>query len=252
MLLCAAVLILPSGALGDTKAQTMGELASALVKLRVQIDGLTDEIETTKRMSRERRRAFEGQKAQLEAELQREEVRHAQLTENKARKTLRISTAKKSEAQLIPVFQRAADQLKAYVNTGIPFRRQDRLKEIKGLRQRLKDGVMTPGMALSRLWSLIEDEQRMSRDTGLFRDTIEINGQATMVDVIRIGSVGLYLRTGDSRVGRVVRQGDSWTTEFVIDGKGQEQVLQLFEMFKKQIRVGFFNLPSILPEGANQ
>ena len=98
----------------NAAAKSMGELAGALVKLRVQIDSLTDEIETTKRMSRERRRAFESQKAQLEAELQREQVRHAQLKENKDRKKLKINTAKKSEVALIPVFEGAATQLEQY------------------------------------------------------------------------------------------------------------------------------------------
>lgn len=243
-----AILMLSSVVPTDAVANSMEELAGALVKLRVEIDGLTDEIETTKRMSRERRRAFESQKAQLEAELQREQVRHAQLSESKDRKKLKIDTAKTSEAALVPVFDKAANQLESYIRQGIPFRVQDRLKEVKTLRQRLSDGVMTPGMALSRLWSLVEDEQRMSRDTGLFRDTIEVNGQATMVDVIRMGNVGLYFRSGDNRVGRIVRRKNKWITEFIIDGQGQERVLHLFELFKKQIRVGFFDLPSILPE----
>ena len=82
-----AILMLSSVVPTNAVAKSMEELAGALVKLRVEIDGLIDEIETTKRMSRERRRAFESQKAQLEAELQREQVRHAQLSESKDRKS---------------------------------------------------------------------------------------------------------------------------------------------------------------------
>ena len=105
-------------------------------------------------------------------------------------------------------------------------------------------------MALSRLWSLVEDATHESRH-GAFSGYDRSHRQATMVDAIRMGNVGLYFRSGDNRVGRIVRRKNKWITEFIIDGQGQERVLHLFELFKKQIRVGFLTCPAFFRRKEN-
>ncbi|MEE2788549.1 MAG: DUF3450 family protein [Myxococcota bacterium] len=237
---------------GPVSATPVADLADALAKLRVEIETLTDDIQSRKRSHRERDRVHESQRAQLEAEIQREEIRVTQLEARKAVLTTRIDRARQAETTLEPIFSGAADALEKYIQQSIPFRRTERLAEIETLKARLASGTMTPALAMTRLWSLVEDEQRMSRDTGLFRDTLVLNGQRTLVDVVRFGTVGLYFRTGDNRVGRVVRSGNEWRTEFVDVPESQTAILRLFENFKKQIRVGFFELPNFLPEENTQ
>ena len=89
----------------------------------------------------------------------------------------------------------------------------------------------------------------MAKENGLFRNRIEIEGQAMMVDVIRIGTIGMYFRTGTGRVGVVSRSGGEWQSRFLDNESSRRQVSGIFDAFKKQIRVGFFDLPSLLTSG---
>ena len=234
----------------SAQADEVVDLTDSLVKKRAEIERLTDDVERQKRLRREQERAFASQKVQLEAELRRESVRHAQLEEAQTRKRTVIEGAKRTDAALLPVFKSGATSLRSYIEAGIPFRKAERLKEVKTLEDRLENGLLTPRNALTRLWSLVEDEQRLTKETGLFRDTLTIDGQQMMVDVIRVGTVGMFLRTGTGRVGKVTRGKDgAWRTAFLDSEANRRQVNTIFDAFKKQIRVGYFDLPNLLTAG---
>ena len=237
----------PMAAYSKATVQDADALVKSLVEKRSKVEELTEELENKKRERRAKQRAFENQKAQLDAELQRESVRHAQLTEAMQRKKVLIEASKERDAALLPIFEKNAAALKRYVETSLPFRQGERLAEVDLITQKLSGGLLSPRSALTRLWSLIEDERQMAKETGLYRDTVTVDGQKLMVDVVRIGTIGLYFRTGTGRVGLVTRSDSGWTTTFVDEERGRLQINHLFDSFKKQIRVGLFDLPNMLP-----
>lgn len=231
----------------DATARDAEGLARSLVELRSDVEQLTDSLEDAKRERRERRRALAGQKAQLEAELQREQLRVRQLREATDRKRDEIQRAQADDQALEPVVEAAVTALNDHIARALPFRKDERLAAVKQIQDRLGEGLLTPRSALNRLWALVEDELRMTRDTGLFRETLTLDGEEMIADVVRMGTVGLYVRTGDERVGTVSRVDGSWKTALLTGEQEREQVLGLFDAFKKQIRVGYFTLPNILP-----
>lgn len=239
-----ALLIAPAG---STHAESGPGLAAALVELRSDVERLTDTLEDARRTRRSQAQSFAARKAQLDAELQREELRVRQLREARERKRVEIEAAKADDAALLPVVKAGAGALRAHVDRSIPFRRAQRRAAIDRIESRLDEGLLTPRAALSRLWALVEDELRMARDTGLYRETLEIDGAPMMVDVVRLGTVGLYLRTADGRVGTVSRVAGTWRTALLDDDEARQRVAALFDGFKKQIKVGFYTLPNILP-----
>lgn len=222
-------------------------LAASLVELRSEVEQLTDALEDARRSRRSQAQSFAARKAQLEAELQREELRVRQLGEARARKQGEIEAAKADDAALLPVVAVGAEAMKRHIGRSIPFRREARLDAVAEIERKLDEGLLTPRSALSRLWALVEDELRMTRDTGLYRETVEIDGAPMMVDVVRVGAVAMYLRTGDGRVGTVSRVAGEWRTVMLDAEVEQARVAALFDGFKKQIRVGFYTLPNVLP-----
>ena len=88
---------------GPVSARPVADLADALAKLRVEIETLTDDIQSRKRSHRERDRVHESQRAQLEAEIQREEIRVTQLETREAVLTARIDRARQAETTLEPI-----------------------------------------------------------------------------------------------------------------------------------------------------
>ena len=75
-----------------------------------------------------------------------------------------------------------------------------------------------------------------------------IHGTEQLVDVVRIGMVMLFFKTAEGAVGHAVKQGDTWTTRTLTEPEDRKRVLRLFDNFKKQIRVGYFEIPNALPE----
>lgn len=240
--LIGALLALP----GTLHAREAEGLAQALVTLRAAAERLNDQVEEQRRAGRDARRALATQQTELDAEQTRARLRVAQLKETLEAKKARVAAAKAEQSTLLPVFEAAARDLTARVQRSLPFKRAERLKTISDLHTKLADGLLTPQTALSRLWAVAEDELRLTRDTGLFRDTVALPDGEVLADVIRIGMVGLYYRTGDGRVGRMGRKGDAWVVEAVTDEVGVRQIQGLFDAFKKQIRVGAFELPGLL------
>lgn len=227
-------------------AQEADGLADALVKLRTEVESLNDRVEEARRAGRDQRRALATQQTELDAERTRAKLRVAQLEETLTGKKARVAAARADQANLVPVFEEAATRLKARIAKSLPFKRDARLDAVASLERTLAEGLLTPQAALSRLWAVAEDELRLTRDTGLFRDTVELPDGEVLADVVRIGMVGMYYRTGDGRGGVIGRSGDGWAARPVTDEVGLRQLNALFDAFKKQIRVGAFELPSVL------
>ena len=82
----------------------------------------------------------------------------------------------------------------------------------------------------------------------LDRQTLTLEGGEVLVDVARLGMVGMFFVAGDGRTGQAVRQGDTWTWTVHTDPEDTARVLELVDNLKKQVRVGFFELPWALPE----
>lgn len=221
-------------------------LAKALVTLRSDVERLNDKVEEARRSGRDQRRALATQQTELDAERTRAKLRVAQIEETLNAKKHSVLAAKAAQSTLVPVFEAAAAGVRARIAASLPFKQAGRLKAVDDLSRKLTEGLLTPQLALSRLWAVAEDELRLTRDTGLFRDTITLPDGEMLVDVIRMGMVGMYYRTGDGRVGVIGRTGDTWQTRPVTDEAGVRQLTELFDAFKKQIRVGHFDLPTML------
>lgn len=231
---------------GAAPADELAGLARSLVDLRAEVEALTDELEAARRARDEGRRALAARKADLEGELQRERLRVRQIEEATNRKKAEAAAAREAEQALLPAFYAAEAQVRAHVEASLPFRREERLAEVTAVRRRLDEGLVTPANALARLWALVEDELRLTGDMGLFRQTVTLDGEERLADVVRLGMVGLYFRAGDE-VGVLHREGDRWVAVALKDPEQRRTLDELFASFGKQIRVGYFRIPNLLP-----
>ena len=83
----------------------------------------------------------------------------------------------------------------------------------------------------------------MTRENGIFRQTVEIDGEMRLTDVARLGTIMMFYKTGDNKVGMVQKDGGKWSYVALTDAKAAEQVVALFDGLQKQIRTGYYELP---------
>jgi F0F1-type ATP synthase membrane subunit b/b' len=224
-------------------------LATRVASLRGEVDSLAAELETRKEEQRAQLRSLAEQRADLELQLRREELRGEQLQAARERQREEIGDKLDLDEDLRPILARALDDLEQTIRVGLPFRTGDRLADLEKLRNQVQSGLVRPQDATYRLWQMFEDELRLRRESGLYRQTILLDGRESLVDVARIGMVALYFCTSDERFGRAVRAENGWTFELLTDSESRRQLRELFDAFKKQIRVGAFELPNGLARG---
>lgn len=244
-LLCALGLGLVPAAT-RAKSGDVSALARRLATLRGEIEELSAQLGSKKDAYRAQLRSLAEQKADLEVQLRREGLRLEQLKSAKVRQQESLGDQGTLGEALRPVLLDGIHELKKIIRTGLPFRVAERIGDLQKLETQITSGLLKPQDAAYQLWQTYEDELRLTRESGLYRQTIELDGRETLADVARIGMVSLYFHTHDQRYGQAERKGGKWNYTTVESRPARKQLAQLFDSFKKQVRVGFFTVPNAL------
>jgi TolA-binding protein len=230
-------------------AESPETLARRLATLRAEVEELSEQLSQVKTDSRNEVQALARQKSDLKVELDREQVRLSKLRESLGSKREKIEQTAGEGKDLEPVFVAAVAGFRKYISQSLPFRRPERLAEVAKIEDQRKSGLLTYPRALARLWSLAEDELRITHESAAHQQTIELDGEEQLADVVRVGMVMMYFQTSDGVVGYTQKTPQGWKYFRAEDSGQRKQVRELFDSFNKQIRVGFFHLPNALPQG---
>lgn len=224
-------------------AQDADALADNLVRLRGEVEQLNTELDLLREEQRTALAGLSAQKAELTAAVERQQLAARELRARLAAQQEAAASAGVAGDALLPILNGAVDQLAAYVSAGLPFKREERLAELATFRTQLGNGSLPPQRAVNRLWAFYEDELRLTRDNSLHSQTIEIDGERVLADVAKLGTVALYFRTQDGRVGQAAVGNGGWRFVTFQDEADVAHVDALFDSLRKQIRQGFFTLP---------
>lgn len=229
-------------------ADSVTELAARLATLRNDVEELARQLNDNTAESKASLQSLARQRSDLELEVQREQTRLKKLSSALAKRRVEVESERAKGERLAPLFNRTLAQVHAHVQESLPFRRGERLEALQKLEEQHRAGLLTAPRALSRLWSFVEDEFRLTRENGLYQQTVVVDGQERLAEVVRLGMVALYYKTEGGAVGNAVRHEQGWRYEPIAEPQQQQAVLELFRSFKKQIRVGYFELPRALVE----
>ena len=228
---------------GDSRA---AELAS----LRREVETLSTDLALKKDDVRARLKAIEAQKAEVQVQLRREELRLAQVEGEAASRRAAVAENATRGATLGPAVLAAAETLRRHVESGLPYHRADRLAELERLLAQLAAGDLGAEAATARLWAFGEDELRLARESGLDRQVVSIGGSEVLADVARLGMAGMYCRTDAGLAGVARRISGAWSWVALTERDDIRAVESLFEKFKHGVRSGDFLLPAPGVEGA--
>lgn len=245
-LLAAAVL--GGAALQGVNAQDASDLARALAKIRQEVEVLSSDVEAKRDDLKNQLRSLASQKQELEIDREREEMRLRQLRAAKAKRIEEMVDDSSRDELLEPVVMRSADIIENHIESGLPFKTDERVEEIKKIKRKRKEGLLKSADSVARLWDRVEDELRLSGENGIYRQVITIGNEEMLVDVARIGMVMIFYKTKDGQVGKAEKKNEKWEWTPLYDPEDRKRVYVLFDSFKKQIRTGFFVLPRALPE----
>ena len=249
LLMCILLAVLASQALAEKELRSLENLSEELVKIRQDISQLHDQISFEKSRYNDQVRAFANQKSDLEVKNSRAELNIKELERELDK--LREENQQKRAAfdEVSPVLETAIASLRESVEQSLPFKLQDRLDALHDIEHRLKTSLISPNKAANQLWAFVEDELILGRSSGLYNESIEINGESTLVKVLRVGKLAMFYKTPDNQYGLLRKVNNDWQ-QFALDSKEATNHLDhLFDSFSKNIRNGLFTVPNYLPQG---
>ncbi|PKM15999.1 MAG: hypothetical protein CVV12_05350 [Gammaproteobacteria bacterium HGW-Gammaproteobacteria-2] len=248
--LCATALSIALAAPHAARAADADELSQGLIRLRAEVEALNGELTLLRDEQRTALGTLNAQKAELQANLERQ-----QLAARELREKLATAQEEQVDAGLIadnlkPLLLDALANLRQYIATGLPFKRDERLGELDSFRTQVDSGSLPVPRAVNRLWAFYEDEFRITRENGLHSQTIALGDERVLAEVAKIGSMALYFRTQDGRVGLAQLGTDGWQFVPVSERDDIARINTLYDALKKQIRQGWFELPVANAGGA--
>lgn len=242
----AAVMLLwalPAVSMGSN----IENLAKSLAKLRGEVETLQTQLDMEKEKHSSRMVALNSQLADLSVEERRQKLSIEKLQNSIGKLTESTKKAEQSGDSLKPVLLTILNDYKQYIQAGFPFKKDDRLKAVTDLENNLNNQLIDPNKAINQTWALIEDEIRLSKENGIYQQTIELNGENLLVDIAKLGTVFLFFQTRDNQSGMAKRSAEGGWKYEVVDNSGDiDRIKILFDSLKKQIRQGYFEIPNPL------
>lgn len=239
------VILLAGGSLFSAgQDQAIDNLIEELVKKRSEVDSLSTELSLRKTELRSELTSLATQKSDLERQIKVEETRLAKIEHDMKKLKDTIDSKSVSRDELKPVLLETIEEVKGHIQSSLPFKAIERIAELDKIRDMMKDGSLLPEKALARLWSLVEAEFRLTKENGLYQQTIMIDGDNHLADVVKLGMTLMYFKLSDGRVGATKLTDRGWAYTVSTDKEEQQKVKTLFDAFTKQIRTGHFVLPN--------
>ena len=230
-------------------------LSQKLSALRVEVENLNANLEDERKNYKTQLNSYSLQKAELEATLRKEEIRKEQIQLKVPTLKKALTKNKQGNLDLKPLVFTYSDKLSSVIEGHLPFKKEERLSHVIKIRNDLERGNINSHQALSRLWSAFEDENRLSRENQLSRETISMNGTSYLAEVVHLGSVKIFFRLENGIYGMGIPShlnsgskvqkpsDDQWK---FVPLKEKSQILaskKLFSGIKKQIKTGEYLVP---------
>lgn len=242
LILCSALLLSGTAGAADDQRAT-DKLVNEIIELRGQVDKLDSRLQQMKDEHKNRMSSLSREQGQLESEKERQQMQLKKLERQVAEEKEKLAEAGVGNEALKPVIADGIANLRDYVRTALPFKRAERLNALDEMENQLKGGSLPPPRVANRLWSFVADEIRLTEETGLYRQSITIDGGDKLVDVARLGMMHLYFRTDDGQAGFAVKENDSWQYRYA-RGANKDRINNLLSSLRKQVRTGYFELPN--------
>lgn len=246
-ILSAILLIALLFSSSSSMANNLENLAKSLAKTRGEVEILQTQLDMEKEKHSSRMVALNSQLADLSVEERRQKLSIEKLQNSLEKLTENTQKAEHSGDKLKPVLLTILNDYKNHIQAGFPFKKDDRLKAATNLEESVNNQLIDPNKAVNQAWALMEDEIRLSKENGIYQQTVKLNGENLLVDIAKLGTVFLFFQTRDNRSGMAKHSvADGWKFETIDSAGDVERIKILFDSLKKQIRQGYFEIPNPL------
>ena len=240
---CLALSLTASFASADEAQLT--KMAGDLVQKRSLVDELSTELDIKKAEIKSIQSSYEAQMTDLKRLIKAEETRISKFDQDIDKLEKKLRTQEVPTDKIKPMLIKALNEMEATIASGLPFKKQARLDEVRNLREMINNGSLIPEKGLSKVWSMLESEFRLTRENGLYRQNIEKDGKIHLADIVKVGMSRMYFKINEEDLGQVIERNGNYEYAYASIKEDKEHLRVLFDNFQKKIRSGYFVLPKI-------
>jgi hypothetical protein len=125
---------------------------------------------------------------------QLERIVHSQEGEKTSLHT-QLEDIELTQREIMPLMLRMIDRLESFLDGDIPFLVNERRQRISNLRQLLDRADVTVAEKYRRVLEAYQVELDYGRTIETYQDELEVAGSRRIVDILRVGRIGLYYQT---------------------------------------------------------
>ncbi len=227
-------------------AQSDEQIVESIMKLRGDVESLYTKIDENKVNYKAQMKSIALQVADSQAQINRKttSVKLADLELQKLK--VQIANTSTSNIELKPLLDNSFEILENSIKNGIPFKVPARLASLNKIKSELNKGLITQEKALALLWVSYDDNIRLTKEIGLFKQNIKVDGVDVLAQVAKIGSVMLYFSTPNNKVGFAVKDSSGYSYKVATNEDDIKNIVALYDALQKNIRTGYFTLPNAL------
>ena len=208
-----------------------------------RVDSLHDQTQATFREYRQVLKEVEGLKvynARLENQIADQERRIAQIDAS-------IRQAVVVQRQIPGLATRMIDALEELIRLDMPFYPEERAERIQLLRLNQDRSDVSTAEKFRQVLEAYKIENEYGRKIDSYRDTVEIDGAAREVNILRIGRIAMMYQTTDGALTGAWNRGrGDWDP---LTGRAyRASVLQGLRISRKQAAIQLMRVPIAAPE----
>lgn len=159
-----------------------------------------------------------------------------------------LENFEETEQGIVPLMLDMIADLKSFIEADMPFQEQERTDRIARLEDNMTDSGLTVSEKYRQIMEAYKIEAGFGRTIEAYEGTVNINGQDTQVDFLRVGRVVLAYQTRDESVtGMWNKQTGQWE---VADSGYRRSVSDGLALAKKQAAPSLLVLPVAGAEAA--
>jgi len=229
------------------EVENIKSVSQELVKVRQDIEELHSKITFKKDQFKDNMRSYSNQKSDLDIKISRNELKVQELQRDLKKLTEENKKNSSTQQEIVPILNSSIAMIQTTIKDSIPFKKEARLQALSDIQHRLNTGIVTPNKVVNQLWAFIEDEMMIGQSSGLYNDTVVINGDKKLVKVLKLGKIAIFFKDGE-QYGLIKKQNNRWTQEMITKPAELQDTAKLYDTFSKQIRTGKFTMTNIIPE----
>jgi len=147
------------------------------------------------------------------------------------------------QRQIPPLAQRMLEGLEKYVNLDTPFHIEERKQRLDLVRASLSNPKVTASEQVRQILEAYNIEAEYGRKLDAYDETIVLDGQEVVVNILRVGRLGMFFQTKDERqTGYYDNELSSWEE---LPGSYRIQVRDGIRMAQKLAPMDIMMLPVV-------